>query len=111
MQSDAEVRREGMVEILWDVDSKDSQVSPPQDFHAISANVRRHVRPGSIVLMHENRGQTVRALRAILPFLRRRHLRAVTVPELLAADPPSPALLRAGARGCGVGAARAGAGG
>jgi peptidoglycan-N-acetylglucosamine deacetylase len=97
---DAEVQREGMVEVLWDVDSRDSQVSPPQDFHAISANVRRHVRPGSIVLMHENRGQTVRALRAILPSLRRRGLRAVTVPELLAADPPSAAVLRAGARGC-----------
>jgi peptidoglycan-N-acetylglucosamine deacetylase len=107
---DAEVRREALVEILWDVDSKDSQVSPPRDFHAISAIVRRNVRPGSIVLMHENRGQTVRALRAILPSLRRRRLRAVTVPELLAADPPSRAVLRAGARGCGVGVSRGGAG-
>jgi peptidoglycan-N-acetylglucosamine deacetylase len=99
---DAEVRREGMVDVLWDVDSEDSLVSPPQNFHAISATVRRHIRPGSIVLMHDNRGQTVRALRAILPALRRRHLRAVTVPDLLADDPPSPASVRAGARGCGV---------
>jgi peptidoglycan/xylan/chitin deacetylase (PgdA/CDA1 family) len=99
---DAEVRREGMVEVLWDVDSEDSLVSPPRNFHAISAIVRRQIRPGSIVLMHDNRGQTVRALRAILPALRRRHLRAVTVPDLLAADPPSPAILRAAARGCGV---------
>jgi peptidoglycan/xylan/chitin deacetylase (PgdA/CDA1 family) len=108
---DAEVRREGMVEILWDVDSEDSLVSPPQDFHAISANVRRSIRPGSIVLMHENRGQTERALRAILPALHRRRLQAVTLPELLAADPPTPGTLRAGSRGCGVVRAAAGGGG
>ena len=99
---DREVARRGMLEILWDVDSKDSQVSPPQSFRQISVTVRRAIRPGSIVLFHENRGQTIRALRGILPFLRRRHLRAVTVPELLAADPPSRAQLRAGGRGCGV---------
>jgi peptidoglycan/xylan/chitin deacetylase (PgdA/CDA1 family) len=98
---DREVGRNGMAEILWDVDSEDSRVSPPADFHAISATVRRAIRPGSIVLMHENRGQTIRALRAILPALRRRALRAVTVPELLAADPPSRAQLEAGRRGCG----------
>jgi peptidoglycan-N-acetylglucosamine deacetylase len=107
---DAEVRREGMVEILWDVDSKDSLVAPAQDFHEISANVRRHIRPGSIVLMHDNRGQTVRALRAILPSLRRRGLRPVTVPELLAADPPTRAMLRVGDRACGAPAASAAAG-
>jgi peptidoglycan/xylan/chitin deacetylase (PgdA/CDA1 family) len=97
---DREVRRRGMAEILWDVDSTDSRVSPPADFHDISAEVRRHVRPGSIVLMHENRGQTIRAVRSILPALERRGLRAVTVPELLAADPPSPAQLDAGVDGC-----------
>jgi len=103
---DAEVRRQGMVEVLWDVDSGDSLVSPPENFHAISAVVRRDVRPGSIVLMHDNRGQTVRALRAILPALRRRRLHAVTLPVLFAADPPSLATLRAGERACGVVGAR-----
>ncbi|MDX6721239.1 MAG: peptidoglycan-N-acetylglucosamine deacetylase [Solirubrobacteraceae bacterium] len=97
---DREVRSRGMAEILWDVDSTDSRVSPPADFHEISAEVRRHVRPGSIVLMHENRGQTIRAVRSILPALKRRGLRAVTVPELLAADPPSAAQLDTGANGC-----------
>lgn len=97
---DRELGRDGMAEILWDVDSEDSRNSPPADFHEISANVRGKLRPGSIVLMHENRGQTIRALRAILPALARRGLRSVTVPELLAADPPSRAQLEAGSRGC-----------
>lgn len=97
---DREVRRQGMAEILWSVDSTDSRVSPPADFHEISAHVRAHARPGSIVLMHENRGQTIRAVRSILPALKRRHLRLVTVPELLAADPPSAAQLKAGLKGC-----------
>jgi peptidoglycan/xylan/chitin deacetylase (PgdA/CDA1 family) len=104
---DQEVSRRGMAEILWDVDSTDSRVSPPADFHEIAAEVRRHVRPGSIVLMHENRGQTIRAVRSILPTLKRRGLRAVTVPELLAADPPTAAQLDAGVNGCYPGGAPA----
>jgi peptidoglycan/xylan/chitin deacetylase (PgdA/CDA1 family) len=103
---DREVQREGMAQILWSVDSADSRRSPPADFHEIAARAGRNSRPGSIVLMHENRGQTVRALRAILPALKRRKLRTVTVPELLAADPPSPAQLAAGLRGCDSPAAR-----
>jgi peptidoglycan/xylan/chitin deacetylase (PgdA/CDA1 family) len=99
---DRDVSRLGMVEVLWDVDSTDSRVWPPANFHAIARVVRRAVRPGSIVLFHENRGQTIRALRTILPMLARRRLRAVTVPELLAQDPPSAAALARGAAGCGV---------
>jgi peptidoglycan/xylan/chitin deacetylase (PgdA/CDA1 family) len=97
---DREIRRQGMADILWSIDSADSRVSPPASFHEISARVRLHARPGSIVLMHENRGQTIRAVRSILPALQRRHLQPVTVPELLAADPPSLAQLRAGLNGC-----------
>ena len=98
---DQQVALDGMVEVLWDVDSLDSRVSPPADYREISSTVRRNIRAGSIVLMHENRGQTIRALRGILPSLRRRGLRSVTVPELLAADPPSTAQLQAGREGCG----------
>jgi peptidoglycan/xylan/chitin deacetylase (PgdA/CDA1 family) len=108
---DAQVSRDGMVEVLWDVDSTDSRVQPPADYRAISRTVRRGIRPGSIVLMHENRGQTIRALRGILPVLRRRGLRSVTVPELLAADPPSDAQLAAGRDGCGRAGETAGNGG
>lgn len=108
---DAQVSRDGMVEILWDVDSTDSRVTPPADYREISRTVRRNIRPGSIVLMHENRGQTIRALRGILPSLQRRGLQPVTVPELLAADPPSTAQLEAGRDGCGRVRAASGSGG
>jgi peptidoglycan/xylan/chitin deacetylase (PgdA/CDA1 family) len=103
---DREVRRQGMLEVLWDVNSTDSRRSPPAGFEAtVAARVSRLARPGSIVLMHENRAHTIRALRVILPALKRRHLRLVTVGELLAADPPSAAQLAAGERGCRAGAA------
>jgi peptidoglycan/xylan/chitin deacetylase (PgdA/CDA1 family) len=108
---DQQVGLDGMVEVLWDVDSLDSRVSPPADYKQISATVRRNIRAGSIVLMHENRGQTIRALRGILPSLRRRGLRSVTVPELLAADPPSTAQLQAGRQGCSPSQPAAGPGG
>jgi peptidoglycan/xylan/chitin deacetylase (PgdA/CDA1 family) len=94
---DAHVRARRMLQVLWDVDSGDS-------LGAGWAQIRRHViaalHPGAIVLLHDNRGQTVRALPDILHAIRRRHLRAVTVPELLAGDPPTGAQLRAGRRGC-----------
>jgi peptidoglycan/xylan/chitin deacetylase (PgdA/CDA1 family) len=93
------VRRLGMVEVIWTIDSGDSISG---DFHAISARVRHAVRPGAIVLFHENRGQTIRALRSLLPWLRRHHYRTVTVPELLAGDPPTARQLRRGLQGCGA---------
>jgi peptidoglycan/xylan/chitin deacetylase (PgdA/CDA1 family) len=96
---DAEVRRLGMVEVLWDVDSADSLGA---DYPRIERNVIAGLYPGSIILMHENRGQTIRALEAIFAALRRRHLQAVTVPQLVAEDPPSPAQLRKGFEGCPV---------
>ena|SRR5438445_7608330 len=88
----------GLVDVLWSIDSRDSEGA---DWRQIAANVERFVRPGSIILMHENRGQTIRALRrAILPFLHAHDLVPVTVPELLALDPPTPAQLAAGINGC-----------
>jgi peptidoglycan/xylan/chitin deacetylase (PgdA/CDA1 family) len=100
---DEEVRRQQMVEVLWSIDSGDSNALRPQNYAAIARNVRRSIQPGSIVLFHENRGQTIRALRSILPTLARRHLQAVTVPQLLAQDPPSQRQLRRGLLGCGSG--------
>jgi len=88
----------GMVEVLWSIDSRDSEGA---SWSAIGAEVARQIRGGSIVLLHENRGQTIRALRdLILPLLRARHLITVSVPQLLALDPPSRAQLRAGYAGC-----------
>ena len=43
-------------------------------------------RPGSIVLMHETRKETVEALPAIIRNLQKRGLKLVTVSELLAAS-------------------------
>ncbi len=112
-ETDAQAKRLGMLEVLWNVDSEDSAGA---DKRGIARNVIAGLHPGSIVLLHENRGQTIAALRRILPALHRRHLHAVSVRELLSADPPSDAQLRAGPRGChlyGSTAAglRAGAGG
>ena len=74
-------------------------------------NSTRGMTPGAIILMHENHGQTVRALLTIFAALQRKHLRAVSVPQLLTDDPPSSAQLRAGGAGCGLrgGALRTGA--
>jgi hypothetical protein len=60
--------------------------------------------------MHENHGQTVRALISIFRALKRRHLRAVSLPQLLTDDPPGAAQLRAGGRGCGPAGIRLGGG-
>ncbi|MFL5891071.1 MAG: polysaccharide deacetylase family protein [Solirubrobacteraceae bacterium] len=96
---DAVVRAEGMLQVLWDVDVQDIEGAGTA---AVVDAVRRHARPGSIVLMHENEGQTLAALPQVLDALARKHLRPVTVPELMAADPPSPAQLEAGPTGCGL---------
>jgi peptidoglycan/xylan/chitin deacetylase (PgdA/CDA1 family) len=96
---DREVQALGMLEILWNVDSGDSLGA---EYAGIEHNVLAGLHPGSIILMHENRGQTIRALPTIFAALARDHLRAVTVPELVEQDPPSLAQLRAGGQGCGV---------
>jgi len=96
---DAEVKRLGMIEVLWDVDSADSLGA---DYLAIEHNVIAGLYPGSIVLMHENRGQTIRALDVVFAALHQRHLEAVTVPQLIAEDPPSLSQLRKGLDGCPV---------
>ena len=69
--ADAYLRRLAVLQVLWDV-----------------ADSGSGIRAGSIVLLHETRPQTVPLLRSILRDLRRRRLRAVTVPELLAAARP-----------------------
>lgn len=95
---DAETRSLGMLQVLWSIDSRDSQGA---DWRGITKIVLDTVKPGSIILFHENRGQTIRALKFdILPALRRRGLKPVTIPELLRLDPPSLAQLRKGHAAC-----------
>ncbi len=93
------VRRLGMLEILWSVDSGDALGA---SYTGIIRNVERGLRPGAIIEMHDNRGQTIRALTTLLPALRRRHLRSVSVLQLLASDPPSAAQVRRGQAACGT---------
>ncbi|HWF34383.1 MAG TPA: polysaccharide deacetylase family protein [Solirubrobacteraceae bacterium] len=100
--TDRIAQRLGLVEILWDVDSQDSLGA---GYAQIIKHVEAGLHPGAIIEMHENRGQTIRALTTLLPLLHRRHLRSVSVLHLLGADPPSVAQVRRGLLGCG-GAAR-----
>jgi peptidoglycan/xylan/chitin deacetylase (PgdA/CDA1 family) len=93
------VRRLGMLDIMWSVDSADSLGA---DYAGIIHNVELGLRPGAIIEMHENRGQTIRALTTLLPALRHRHLRSVSVVTLLATDPPSTAQVRRGEAACGT---------
>jgi peptidoglycan/xylan/chitin deacetylase (PgdA/CDA1 family) len=99
--TDRIARSRGLLEILWNVDSRDSLGA---SYAQIEHNVIAGLRPGAIVLMHENHGQTVRAMLAIFTALERRHLRAVSVPQLLTDDPPGRARLRSAGGGCGVAA-------
>jgi peptidoglycan/xylan/chitin deacetylase (PgdA/CDA1 family) len=73
----------GMRTVNWDVDPRDWS-SPGTG--AIYANVVGHVRPGSIVVMHDGggpRGETLAALPRIVDTLRGRGYRFATVTELL----------------------------
>jgi peptidoglycan-N-acetylglucosamine deacetylase len=80
--------RLGLVEVFWNVDAQDDVR------HArvatIVRNVERGLRPGSIILLHDLHPWTLRALPKILQAIRVRGLRAVSVQELLAIDPPAP---------------------
>jgi peptidoglycan-N-acetylglucosamine deacetylase len=98
-QIDAIARAHGLLQILWTVDSRDSLGA---NYAQIERNVISGLRPGAIVLMHENHGQTIRAMLSIFAALERRHLRAVSVPQLLRDDPPSLAQLRAAGGACGI---------
>jgi len=89
----------GLLEILWNVDSADSLGA---NWAQIIKTVEAGLRPGAIILMHENHGQTMRALDALIPILKRRHLRSVSIAQLLAIDPPSTAQVLRGEAGCGL---------
>lgn len=90
-------RRLGLLDIMWSFDSQDSLGA---NWAGIIKNVEADMKPGAIILMHENRGQTIRALTTLLPVLRQRHLRSVSLPELFATDPPSVAQVRQGLDAC-----------
>jgi peptidoglycan/xylan/chitin deacetylase (PgdA/CDA1 family) len=98
---DATVRKLGLLEVLWDVDSRDDVANARAS--DIVRTVDAGLRPGAIVLLHDIHPWTLQALPGILDAIARRGLRTVTVPQLLALDPPIPG------RGCPFGPAPSGA--
>jgi peptidoglycan/xylan/chitin deacetylase (PgdA/CDA1 family) len=105
---DSIARRHNLLEILWTVDSRDSLGA---NYAQIERNVIGGMHPGAIILMHENHGQTIRAMLSIFAAIKRKRLRTVSVPKLLTDDPPSEARVRAGGLGCGASASTGRGGG
>jgi peptidoglycan/xylan/chitin deacetylase (PgdA/CDA1 family) len=85
---DSVVRRMGLLEVLWNVDSGDWR--PRATVRSVVRTVVRGLHPGAIVVLHDIHPWTVAAVPEILRAIRIRGLRAVSVPELLALDPPLP---------------------
>jgi peptidoglycan-N-acetylglucosamine deacetylase len=82
------LRRLHMLMVMWSVDPRD-WVRPGA--RVIVRRVLAAARPGAIVELHDgggDRSQTVSVVPAIIRALRRRGYQLVTVPELLAGDPP-----------------------
>jgi peptidoglycan/xylan/chitin deacetylase (PgdA/CDA1 family) len=85
--TDGAARSLGLLEVMWSVDTRDDVTHPSAA--AVVRNAIAGMRPGAIILMHDIHPWTLSALPRILDALRLRHLRAVSVPELLALDPPA----------------------
>lgn len=83
------LRERGMLMVLWSTDTGD-YLNPGAD--VIAERALAGAKPGAVILMHDaggDRTQTIEALPKILAGLEKRHLTPVTVPELLADDPPA----------------------
>jgi peptidoglycan/xylan/chitin deacetylase (PgdA/CDA1 family) len=93
------MQRRGMLSVLWSTDSRDSLGARREEILRLS---KQGVRPGAIILLHENRGQTFWAVNRLLPWIKKQGYTAVTVTELLALNPPNLKTVRARA-GSGVG--------
>jgi peptidoglycan/xylan/chitin deacetylase (PgdA/CDA1 family) len=87
-QTDAIARSQGLLEVFWSVVSGDDQ--PKATARSVVRNVVAGLRPGAIVLMHDIHPWALQAMPEILRAIRLRGLRAVSIPELLALDPPAP---------------------
>jgi peptidoglycan/xylan/chitin deacetylase (PgdA/CDA1 family) len=82
------LRNERMLMVLWSVDPADYDATAPAQ---VVAATLKAVKPGAIVLLHDGPGPraiTLAALRLLVPALRRRGYKLVSVPELLRDDPP-----------------------
>jgi peptidoglycan/xylan/chitin deacetylase (PgdA/CDA1 family) len=77
-----------MLMVLWSVDTDDYE---QPGVETIVKRALEGAKPGAIILMHDaggNREQTVAALPEVIHALRARGFHLVTVPRLLADDPP-----------------------
>ncbi len=86
-----ESKRLGYVAVKWSVSAKDWE--RPGAVRIVET-ILAHVQNGAILLMHDgdktrggDRGQTVAALKTIIPELKKRGYRFVTIPELLGVEP------------------------
>lgn len=93
------LRGRGVLPVLWSTDSRDSLGANREEILALA---KAGTTPGAIILFHENRGQTYWAINRYLPWLRKQGYTAVTVPELIALNPPDLTAVRKRA-GSGVG--------
>jgi peptidoglycan-N-acetylglucosamine deacetylase len=95
-------RRLGMLEVMWNADSGDASEPSTPSSQQIYQNLVDRVRPGAIVLLHEDESVplTLDAVRMFLPVLKQRGLQAVTVPKLLRVDPPPLEQVKKGSGGC-----------
>ena len=66
--------------IMWDVDTLDWKTHNTQ---AILAEVKKQVKPGSIILMHDIHQTSINALPAVIEYLQSQGYTIVTVDELL----------------------------
>ncbi|MBV9214068.1 MAG: polysaccharide deacetylase family protein [Actinobacteria bacterium] len=82
------LQKRRMLMVLWSVDTQDYRTP------GVATIVRRALagaKPGGIILMHDgggNRSQTAAALPTIIKKLRKRGFEFVTVPQMMADDPP-----------------------
>jgi peptidoglycan/xylan/chitin deacetylase (PgdA/CDA1 family) len=79
-----EARAAGMVTVNWDVDPHDYAASERPRY--IAGAVSKHVRNGSIVVLHDgggDRSRTVRALALLIHRLHRHRYRVVSIDRLL----------------------------
>lgn len=92
------VRKMRFAEILWSADTEDALRA---DAASVGQKAIDGLGPGAIVLMHDGPATTIEALKkTIIPRIRKSRLQMVTIPELLAQNPPSKKQLEAGGEGC-----------
>lgn len=99
---DPVLHERGMLDVLWNVDSGDGSEAATPDWRVIVDHLSQRIKAGAIILMHENitGAPDAKALEVFLPELLRRGYIPVTVPELLALDPPDPVQIAKGRGGC-----------